>query len=68
MNMQTVRKIAKEHGLKPEKMGKLDLVKRIQKQEGNFDCFGSAHDGYCDQDNCLWKMDCLTSSTQRVTV
>jgi hypothetical protein len=40
------------------KYSKKDLVKAIQRQEGNFDCFGSASD-HCDQFVCCWRGDCL---------
>jgi len=40
------------------KYSKKDLVKAIQRKEGNFDCFGSASN-YCDQFVCCWRGDCL---------
>ncbi|PIP21308.1 MAG: SAP domain-containing protein [Candidatus Omnitrophica bacterium CG23_combo_of_CG06-09_8_20_14_all_40_11] len=40
------------------KYSKKDLVKAIQRKEGNFDCFGSAS-SYCDQLACCWRNDCL---------
>jgi hypothetical protein len=39
---------------------KKELIKAIQKAEGNFDCFGTALTGECDQFNCLWRSDCLS--------
>ena len=60
MNMQDIRSIAKEFGLKTGKMTKIDLVRTIQLTEGNFDCFATASAGECDQTGCLWRKDCLT--------
>lgn len=40
------------------KYSKKELVKAIQKKEGNFDCFGTAI-SFCDQAGCCWRMDCL---------
>ena len=40
------------------KHAKKDLIKSIQRKEGNFDCFGTAR-GSCDQSACYWKSDCL---------
>lgn len=60
MNVQEIRHIAKERGLKPGKLTKPDLVKMIQKEEGNFTCFATAVDGECDQTGCLWRKDCFT--------
>ena len=60
MNMQEIRGYAKELGLKTSRMSKVDLVQRIQRTEGNFDCFATPVDGYCDQSLCKWRQDCLT--------
>lgn len=43
---------------------KFELIKKIQRAEGNFDCFGSAKE-YCDQNNCLWRQDCLIAKNQQ---
>ena len=59
MKMSGIQKIAKKAGIKNTwRYSKSDLIKTIQRKEGNFDCFGTATD-YCDQFNCLWKSDCL---------
>jgi hypothetical protein len=60
MRMDEVRKRAKALGIKTAQMKKADLIRQIQKTEGNFDCFGSAKD-YCDQWNCCFREDCLPS-------
>ena len=61
MNIIEVKKIAKRMGIKSG-IGarKADLIKQIQKTEGNFPCFGTAV-GHCDQIDCLWRDDCLGS-------
>jgi hypothetical protein len=61
MDMKEVRKIAKKHGIKTGKREKGDIIRAIQRAEGNFDCFGSAVSGQCSQDDCLWRKDCLLS-------
>ncbi len=63
MHIQTVRSIAKERGIKGGRLRKAELIRTIQRHEGNFDCFGSAYD-YCDQLQCRWRDDCLPSSKQ----
>jgi hypothetical protein len=60
MLMQEIREIAKEYGIKTARVSKLNLIKEIQRTEGNFDCFASAESGHCDQEDCLWREDCLT--------
>ncbi len=60
--MSEIRKIAVVQGVKPKRLSKAALIKAIQLNEGNFDCFGSATAGECDQDNCLWSEDCKKQS------
>ena len=49
MLMQEIRRIAQQAGIKPGKLGKAELVRTIQRQEGNFDCYASPLTGDCDQ-------------------
>ena len=62
MNMQEIRGIAKHHGIKSARMSKTKLVHAIQQVEGNFDCFGTATAGICDQLRCLWRTDCFETA------
>ena len=59
MKIQEIRTIAKEQGIKTGNLIKPELIRAIQKSEGNFDCYGSATSEFCDQVNCLWRKDCL---------
>jgi hypothetical protein len=60
MRLSEIEKKARSAGIKDTwKFSKRDLVKSIQRAEGNFDCFGSASGGYCDQWTCCWRDDCL---------
>jgi hypothetical protein len=58
MKMSDVRKKAKELGVKPGKLRKADLIRTIQAQEGNSQCYQSGLE-FCDQDGCCWRSDCL---------
>ena len=59
MRLTEIEKRARTVGIKDTwKHSKKDLIKTIQRQEGNFDCFGSASN-YCDQFACCWRGDCL---------
>ena len=58
MTVRELQKMAKELGIKPAGLRKGELIKSIQKTEGNFDCFGTAID-HCDQLGCLFRGDCL---------
>ena len=52
MTVKELQKKAKVLGVKTAGLRKAELNKKIQKAEGNFDCFGTAND-YCDQADCL---------------
>ncbi len=67
MKMQEVRERAKALGLKKTfGLSKKELIRQIQKGEGNFDCFGTAKD-YCDQFQCCFREDCLKPSVPKQT-
>ena len=60
MKMQDIRNIAKERGLKvSSRINKTELIRSIQRAEGNTDCFGTEHVNICGQTSCLWREDCL---------
>lgn len=61
MKMQGIREIAKEKGVKAGKMSKTELIKSIQRAEGNNDCFAGKNADNCDQLNCLWRQDCTAA-------
>jgi len=60
MNVQEIRQIAHLQGIQVDHEDKLKLIRAIQHHEGNFECFGTALQGRCDQANCLWRKDCLS--------
>jgi len=64
MKFQEIKAIAKAKGIKTGNLIKPELIRTIQKSEGNFDCYGSAMSGSCDQSNCLWRKDCLEFLTK----
>ena len=53
MTVKELQKMAKEMGIKTKSLRKAEMIKEIQRNEGNFDCFGTATD-YCDQMGCLF--------------
>lgn len=61
MNLIEIKKIAQKLGV-PAIGTKTDMIKSIQRKEGNFDCFGTAVNNFCDQHSCLWRTDCLQPS------
>jgi len=58
MNMQEIRGIAKDRGVKSGNLKKVELVQAVQAAEGNEQCFGTGKAAECGQEECLWKADC----------
>ena len=61
MKMNEIKSIARLRGLNPGRLKKVDLVRTIQREEGNESCFLTAQSDDCDQDQCLCREDCLKS-------
>jgi hypothetical protein len=60
MRLSEIEKKARGLGVKDTwKYSKKDLIRNIQRKEGNFDCFATATSGNCDQWACCWRSDCL---------
>ena len=59
MTLKQVKDIARQKNVKVGNMKKETIIRAIQRAEGNFDCFGTATAGICDQMNCMWRKDCL---------
>jgi hypothetical protein len=61
MKIQKIRELAKKKGVAAGKMGKTELIRAIQRAEGNNDCFAGDKVSDCDQLNCLWRGDCVAA-------
>jgi len=59
MKLREIKVIAKAKGIDARDMKKAEIIRAIQRSEGNFDCYGSVVSGLCDQGNCAWRKDCL---------
>lgn len=64
MNMQQIRSMASDLGIKSGNMNKARLIKIIQQREGSFDCFATASLGECDQKDCIWRKDCFAAAVK----
>ncbi len=60
MTLKEVKERAKKYDIKASKMKKDEIIRAIQRSEGNYDCFGTALSGDCSQEDCLWREDCLS--------
>jgi hypothetical protein len=65
MTVSEIRALAKSLGITVAGLNKPEAIRAIQSAEGNFDCFGRAESGFCDQQACLFRQDCLRASTNR---
>lgn len=61
MKMQEVRILAKKMGINSFAKTKAELIREIQRKEGNYDCYGTAQ-GYCDQEGCSFRSACLNET------
>ncbi|MGA7594003.1 MAG: SAP domain-containing protein [Gallionella sp.] len=66
MKIEEIRSIAKARHIKTARLSKSELIKSIQSEEGNFDCFATADGGECDQVNCIWRDDCFGAARERM--
>lgn len=58
MKLEEIREIALQHGIKPGKSKKADLIRAIQAAEANEQCFEAGKSDHCGQNSCLWKPLC----------
>jgi hypothetical protein len=59
VKIQKIREIAKGRGIKAGSIAKVELIRAIQRAEGNRSCFRTEYMKECGQINCLWRDDCL---------
>ena len=60
MRLSEIEKKAKNLGIRDTwRLSKKELIRTIQRKEGNFDCFASGNSSSCDQYACAWRGDCV---------
>lgn len=59
MTLQEIKAIAKTNGKIVRNMKKENIIRTIQRVEGNISCFATDKAMDCAQENCLWRPDCL---------
>ena len=59
-DMGRIRRMAKSMGINTYQMKKKDVIRAIQKKEGNIDCYGTSRVESCQELNCSWRDDCLS--------
>jgi hypothetical protein len=58
MTFAEIKKVATEQGIRVVGVKKVDIVRAIQRQEGNTPCFASGKIAECGQVHCLWAATC----------
>jgi len=59
MKLIEIQEKAKQMGIRPKKLKKADLIRKIQTEEGNQPCF-QINGESCEQKDCCWRDDCFT--------
>jgi len=62
MTVKEIQTMAKNMGLKVGRLKKAEIIRKIQTAEGNIPCFGTERVRYCEEENCLWRKDCLKAN------
>ena len=58
MTIKKIKEIAKKMHVKVTGVNKADIIRSIQRSEGNKDCFRTGYVNECGQFDCLWRDDC----------
>jgi hypothetical protein len=56
--LQEVRSLARKMGIDTRNVTLTELIRAIQRAEGNKDCYLSARVLTCEEKGCLWREDC----------
>ncbi len=62
MKMKDIQNIARTMKLKPGKLNKAQLIHLIQKTEKNDECYATPAVTSCEQNDCLWRSDCIKAN------
>lgn len=62
MTQKELLKLAKKRHVSASGLTTVELIRKLQQSEGNFDCYARASEGFCDQGECMWRDDCLQAS------
>ncbi|MGE5467085.1 MAG: SAP domain-containing protein [Ignavibacteria bacterium] len=58
MKLNDVRAIARQRKVSPGRLPMVELVRAIQRHEGNNDCYATPSAASCGQEACLWRRNC----------
>lgn len=58
MKREEIKSIAQLYGIKVNGIKRAELVRAIQRAEGNEQCFETDNSATCGQIGCSWREDC----------
>ena len=67
MTQKELLRLAKQFDIPHSGLSNIELIRRVQQSEGNFDCYAKAAEGVCDQSECSWRDGCLQESFESPT-
>ena len=59
MTRRQIVEIARTKKIRVGNMRKENIIRSIQRSEGNDDCFATPMASRCERKTCLWREDCL---------
>ena len=60
MNFNEIKRMAKGMGINTFGIKKLDVIRAIQREENNIECYGTQRVDICHEDACLWRNECIS--------
>jgi len=60
MKINDVRKMAKGMDINTYGMKKNNIIRAVQQSENNVECFATERVESCNEEECLWREDCLS--------
>ncbi len=64
MDASQIIRRAEEMGIEPGSVGEADLIRAIQRAEGNVDCYATDRNKTCGEERCLWRQGCLKAKKE----
>lgn len=58
MNMNVIKELAVQRGVRPARLKKTELIRAIQAAENNVACYMTDQVDICGQASCLWRPTC----------
>jgi hypothetical protein len=68
MTRREITEIARNKKIRVGNMKKENIIRAIQRSEGNSVCFATGEADRCERKGCLWRQDCLTARPLTMTI